>query len=295
MQERLAVGRPPGYPAEFERRLTLRDGRAVDVRPILPTDAAELGEAIRAADADTLYRRFLGGPPPVTPGVLAYLTVLDYRNRFALVARDPATGRGVAVARYDHVGGGAADIAIAVDPGWRRAGLATALVHLLGEAALDRGISTFTAVALANNRPVAALVAEAGGASFVADGIAELQVALAGPTGPGPAPARPRRRSPDQSQAPRRRTWRRRRSRLRAVQTLRCRAGGGRPRPLGVAGRGLRVPRSERSRKTPTVRMPSRRPTAGRAWIMGVPAADAEAAHRHVGYLPGDIAATQKS
>jgi GNAT superfamily N-acetyltransferase len=165
--------------------VTLRDGRVVDVRPLVPDDAAELGEAIRTADADTLHRRFLGGPPPVTPALLSYLTVLDYRARFALVARDPATGRGVAIARYDHLGGGVAEVAVVVDRHWRRVGLATALVHLLGEAALERGISAFTAYSLADNRPVAALVADAGGASFVADGVSESEVEF----GPATTPA----------------------------------------------------------------------------------------------------------
>jgi ABC-2 type transport system ATP-binding protein len=32
------------------------------------------------------------------------------------------------------------------------------------------------------------------------------------------------------------------------------------------------------------------RPTAGKAWIMGVPAGDVERAHRHVGYVAGDVA-----
>ena len=161
--------------------MILRDGRIVDVRPVIPGDGAELGEAMRSADPDTLNRRFLGGPPPVTPALLKYLTVLDYRTRFALVARDRVTGRGVAIARYERVADGVAEVAVVVDPGWRRVGLATALVHLLGEAALARGISTFTASFLVDNQPVAALVADAGGASFIADGIAHLEVALAAP------------------------------------------------------------------------------------------------------------------
>jgi polyether ionophore transport system ATP-binding protein len=32
------------------------------------------------------------------------------------------------------------------------------------------------------------------------------------------------------------------------------------------------------------------RPTAGRAWIMGIPVHDVERAHRHVSYVPGDVA-----
>jgi len=95
-----AAGLPPGYPRECEQEVTLRDGRRVLIRPILPSDAPELAEAIKTADPGTLCRRFLGGPPRVTPALLAHLTVVDYVQRFALVAIDMITGSGVAVARY---------------------------------------------------------------------------------------------------------------------------------------------------------------------------------------------------
>ena len=78
------------------------------------------------------------------------------------------------------------------------AALATALIHLLAEAALARGVSTFTASFLADNQPVAALLADAGagGAGSITDGIAQLQVALAGSTGPaGTAAARSSRQA----------------------------------------------------------------------------------------------------
>ena len=54
---------PPGYPSRYESVVRLADGRRVQVRPILPSDAPELAEAIRTADAETLHARFLGGPP----------------------------------------------------------------------------------------------------------------------------------------------------------------------------------------------------------------------------------------
>ena len=171
---------PPGYPEDFQRQVTLSDGRRVFVRPILPRDAPGLAEAIRTADADTLRRRFLGGPPPVTAALLARLTNVDYLRRFALVAIDPATGHGVAIARYEQADGDVADIAVAVSPSWRRAGLATELIALLAEAALARGISTFTASYFAGNRPVAALVEDAGGLGrqVIKQGIAEFSIAL---------------------------------------------------------------------------------------------------------------------
>ncbi len=171
---------PPGYPSGYPRTVTLRDGRHVLIRPILPSDAPELGQAIKSADPDTLRRRFLGGPPPVTPALLAHLTEIDYVRRFALVAIDPATHTGVAIARYEQTSDDAAELAIVVTPSWRRAGLATEMISLLAEAALTHGIRTFTASYLAENRPVAALIKDAGGLSsqVIKQGIAEFSIAL---------------------------------------------------------------------------------------------------------------------
>jgi GNAT superfamily N-acetyltransferase len=148
------------------------------VRPILPTDAAQLAEAFRRADPDTLYRRFLSGAPVLTERLLHHLTTVDYVHRLALVATDAETGVGVAVVRYEPESAGVAEVAAVVDPGWRRIGLATALVELLAEAALDRGVHTFTATYLAENRPVASLLHSAGGHERIRTGIAECAVAL---------------------------------------------------------------------------------------------------------------------
>lgn len=164
---------PPG----FDRTLLLRDGRRVWVRPLTPADAPELGEAIRNADPETLRRRFCGSAPRVTPQLLRRLTVLDYERRFALVARS-AEGPGVAVARYEATGKKMAEVAIAVAPAWRRVGLASALLHMLGLAALERGFERFTAVYSADNRPVAELLDYARGRRVIAEGVAEAEVQL---------------------------------------------------------------------------------------------------------------------
>ena len=177
---------PPGYPQEYVRLVTLRDGRSVLIRPIQPGDAPALAEAIESADADTIRRRFLGGHPQVTPELLDYLTTVDYASRFALVAVEPASQRGVAVARYEPAEqDGAADVAIAVTPGWRDVGLAAELLRMLAQAASERGIRTFTGTYLAGNRPVTALINEADepASQVTSRGIAEFSVPL--PPGPG--------------------------------------------------------------------------------------------------------------
>lgn len=171
---------PPGYPLEYQRLVRLPDGRRVFIRPILPGDAPELAEAIRTADAETIHRRFLGGRPHVTPELMAHLTEVDFVGRFAVVAIDTVRRNGVAIARYESVGNGIAEVAVAVAPAWRNAGLATELIQLLAQAAADRGIHAFTGTYLAQNRPVAALISDAGAtADQITDhGITEFSVQL---------------------------------------------------------------------------------------------------------------------
>jgi RimJ/RimL family protein N-acetyltransferase len=170
---------PPGYPARYERLLRLRDGREAFVRPIIPADAAALAKAIVSADPETLRRRFLGGPPPVTDALLTHLTSIDYARRFALVAGEPS-GCGIGIARYEAVDDTVAEVAVAVDPGWRRVGLGTELITILAHAAMEHGIHTFTATYLAQNRPVEALLdhADGTGRTMISLGIAEAAVAL---------------------------------------------------------------------------------------------------------------------
>ena len=173
--------RPEGYPRAFERVVTLRDGRRVDIAPIVPSDAPELVTAIHDADAETLRARFLGGPPPLTHELLDELTRVDYVTRFALVARHRGTG--IAIARYIADGAGTAEIAVVVAPEWRRLGLATALVQMLAERAAECGVTTFTATYYAGNRPVAELASEGSARVVIADGIAEMAAHL--PLDPG--------------------------------------------------------------------------------------------------------------
>ena len=112
------------------------------------------------------------------------------------MAIDPVRRNGVAVARYESVGNGVAEAAVAAAPAWRDAGLATELIQLLARAAAERGIHAFTGTYLAENRPVAALIADAGAtADQVTDhGIAEFSVQL----DPGEAdPAGSTRSRPD--------------------------------------------------------------------------------------------------
>lgn len=136
----------------------LADGRRVWLTPVTPADREELAEALRRADLDTVFQRFCGAAPPVTPALLTHLTDLDHVRRCAIAARD-TSGRGVAIARYEATGEpGAAEVAVVVTPAWRRVGLATAMTARLASLARTSGFDRFTATHLAGHRAVARML-----------------------------------------------------------------------------------------------------------------------------------------
>jgi len=188
------LGRPEAYPAELETDALLRDGRHVHIRPILPSDAPALAAAIASADAETLRLRFLGWRPVLEDATFRHLVDVDYQWRLALVAFDSAD-RGVGIARYEgRPGEDAAEIAVAVDPDWRRVGLGYRLVRSLGEAAATRGIRRLVALYLVGNHDVEGLVRSCGlpYRSLVSRGVVEARLDLpligsADPQGQPPA------------------------------------------------------------------------------------------------------------
>jgi len=146
---------PSGYPRELEGEFVVRDGRRVWIRPILPSDAEDLVEAIAGADSETLLHRFFTAAPNLSDKQIHYLAEVDYDKRLALVAGDDE-GNGVAVARYEsHPEDSAAEVAIVVAPDWRSGGLATEMLRRLEEPAREHGIAMLDAVYLPENRAVA--------------------------------------------------------------------------------------------------------------------------------------------
>lgn len=146
---------PKGYPKDLEETVTLADGRSVWVRPILPSDYEQLATAAETADQETLLNRFFTSAPHLSAKKLHYLAEVDYENRLALVALDE-NGHGIAVGRYEgSPDSDTAEVAVAVDPAWRRNGLASILLARLEPAAAARGITHFEAIYLPQNHAIA--------------------------------------------------------------------------------------------------------------------------------------------
>jgi ribosomal protein S18 acetylase RimI-like enzyme len=146
--------------------LELTDGTKVLVRPIVPEDEPLLHEAVAAMSERTVYFRFFS-PLKRMPDALAHrLAVVDYNDRFALVATTNKPGgkeRIVGVARYDRVvGTDVAEVAVAVIDEYQRRGLGSALMTILGKVAGEHRIKTFTLIVLPENQQMLGLLRKMG-------------------------------------------------------------------------------------------------------------------------------------
>jgi GNAT superfamily N-acetyltransferase len=144
--------------------VNLRDGSAVEIRPLGAGDAAGLDEAFGHLSKESRYLRFLSPKPQLAPRELTYLTQVDHSNHEALVAVDSLTHQGVGVARYvrDHDSPEQAEFAVAVVDEWQGRGLGSELLRALAARARAERISCFTGLMLSQNRSMLHVLAALG-------------------------------------------------------------------------------------------------------------------------------------
>jgi GNAT superfamily N-acetyltransferase len=150
--------------AQHPRRLTLRDGTAVDVRPLERTDRAGIEHVFSRLSDRSRYLRFTAIKAQLTERELNRLLDVDHHDREALLAIDPITRRGVAIVRYVDIPGepGALELAATVADDWQGRGLGSALLAQLTERAREEGHSALRASVLATNARSIAMLREAG-------------------------------------------------------------------------------------------------------------------------------------
>jgi len=142
----------------------LSDGSEVEIRPITPDDKAGLTAGFERLSELSRYRRFLSPTSHLSARQLAYLTDVDHHDHEALVAIDPSSRDGLAVARYvrSAQNPGEAEFAVAVADDWQRRGLGTALLRQLAARARAEGITRFTGFVLEDNQPMRGLLQSLG-------------------------------------------------------------------------------------------------------------------------------------
>jgi GNAT superfamily N-acetyltransferase len=139
------------YPVELACDFITGAGSKVCLRPIRPDDSARLLDFHQHLSPQSVYRRYFSMRPKLSPSEVERFTCVDYIDRHAFIALDGS--RMVAVGRFERIPATAeAEVAFLVSDEYQRQGLGTALLEHLAAAAWRRGIRTFVATTLAENR-----------------------------------------------------------------------------------------------------------------------------------------------
>jgi acetyltransferase len=140
------------YPREWERAVTIRDGRHVFVRPVRPEDEELFLEFLKRVTDEDLRLRFFAPVRDFSHAFLARLIQIDYARAIAFVALDPGTGEMMGVVRLhadaNHETG---EYAILLRSDLKGIGLGWELMRLMIEWAKADGLSTVEGQVLREN------------------------------------------------------------------------------------------------------------------------------------------------
>lgn len=164
---------------------TLRDGTRVLVRMVQPEDRDQFVEGFARLSTRSRYLRFHANVEHLSDRQLEYLTEVDQVNHVAWVAidRDAPEQPGIGVARFVRLGDepNVAEAAITVLDDYQGRGLGTMLLRVLAGAARERGIDTFRAYVLGENRAVITMLDALGPTrTEQQDGVHQIDVDLSG-------------------------------------------------------------------------------------------------------------------
>jgi GNAT superfamily N-acetyltransferase len=148
---------------EWERHITLPDGRAVQVRPIRPDDEPLYGPFFAAVTAEDLRRRFFGPVKDFGHAFVARFTQIDYAKAMAFIALDTATGEMLGVARlHDNADGTSGEYAILVRSDLKTHGLGWQLMQMIIAYARAKGLRAIEGQVLHENTTMLDMCKELG-------------------------------------------------------------------------------------------------------------------------------------
>ena len=151
------------YPKEWERRVTLPDGKTLLVRPIRPEDEALYPPFFAAVTPFDLRLRFFAPVKEFSHAFIARFTQIDYARAMAFIAIDPATNQMLGVVRlhcdanYD-----SGEYAILVRSDLKGRGIGWLLMRMIIEYARAEGIRRIEGQVLRENTTMLAMCAELG-------------------------------------------------------------------------------------------------------------------------------------
>ncbi|MBR1088663.1 bifunctional acetate--CoA ligase family protein/GNAT family N-acetyltransferase [Bradyrhizobium manausense] len=139
------------YPSQWERRLTVKDGWRISVRPLRPEDEPTIHEFLRHVTAHDLRLRFFAPMKEFTHEFIARLTQLDYARAMAFIAFDEGNEMVGVVRLHSDSIYESGEYAILLRSDLKGRGLGWALMQLIIDYAKSEGLKTISGDVLKEN------------------------------------------------------------------------------------------------------------------------------------------------
>lgn len=143
------------YPEEFERYATLRDGTEIFFRPVKPTDDSALTEMLYSLSSASVRRRYFTHTKIFPHRDVQRLTNIDYTQDLAIVGIVPSPSGDEIVALGQYFLDPKtmrAEVAFLVQDEWQAKGMGTFLLDYITTIARKRGVKSFYATVLPDNK-----------------------------------------------------------------------------------------------------------------------------------------------
>lgn len=183
--------RPPAVTDPPVLRMTLRDGRPVALRPVVPADRDRLAEGFEELSSESRRLRFLGSVSTLNEAQLRYLTEVDHRDHVAWGALDlthPDTP-GFGVGRFIRLSPESeqAEFSLTVLDTAQGLGVGQLLLAVLAVVAPTVGVTTLRGVVGRENERMSGWLFRLGATTV--DSGSELVLDLGLPVDPGASPS----------------------------------------------------------------------------------------------------------
>jgi RimJ/RimL family protein N-acetyltransferase len=148
---------------EWQRHITLSDGRTVYVRPIRPDDESLYGPFLAKVTAQDLRLRLFAPVKEFGHAFLARFTQIDYARAMAFIALDEATGEMLGVARlHDDADNVSGEFAILVRSDLKTHGLGWQLMQMIISYGRAKGLRSIEGQVLHENTTMLKMCKELG-------------------------------------------------------------------------------------------------------------------------------------
>jgi acetyltransferase len=153
------------YPMHMVHCSMLKDGTAVNIRPVRPEDAYMTQEFVRNLSEESRYNRYMSSIKQLSQSMLVRFTQLDYDREMALaMTHETADGEEqLAVARYvTDPDNESCEFALEVADHWQGKGIGVILMNALFDAAREQGLKVMVGEVLAGNKGMLKLMSRLG-------------------------------------------------------------------------------------------------------------------------------------